>query len=447
MEKEKRSFRINLNELIQFITKDLWRVPKHEVKGLRSIFLNIIRTLILAFRGFVSDRLTTRASALTYSSLLAVVPVFAIILGIAKGFGFQEVIQDELSKLLPNQTEVLTLLFGFVKSFLEVTTNGFVLGFGILFLIASIWTILESVEIAINDIFQIRKTRRLTRQITDYMAAMIIIPILLILSSGISIFMKTALPQSYIINLLSPIVHILVVFIPYVINWLGFTLLYIIIPNTKVKFTNALFAGFVAGFGFQAFQYLYISGQLWVTRYNAIYGSFAAIPLFLLWLQLSWTIVLIGAEIAYAAQNVRNFYFEKESINISLRYRYFISILFMNILCKRFENGEEPMTMNELSSKYEIPARLTSSTINNLLDLKLITETNNVASKKERTAYQPAIDINKITVGMLYERMFTHGEEDFGIDVKEQFHSQWNALTAIEANIHIKGQQVLIKDL
>lgn len=446
MKKAKRSLGGKINDFFKFVSNDIWRVPKHEVKGFRNKLLNIFRTLILAVRGFISDRLVTRASALTYSSLLAVVPVFAITIGIARGFGFQKLIEEELTKLLPGQTDLLPLLFGFVQSFLEVTTSGVVLGFGIVFLVASIWTILQSVEIAVNDIFQVRKIRSVARQISDYFAAMLLIPLLLVISSGISIFLKTTVVDSYIMSFISPLLHVIMVLVPYIISWLGFTLLYIIIPNTKVKFTNALFAGFVAGFGYQAFQYMYISGQLWVTRYNAIYGSFAAIPLFLIWLQLSWTIVLIGAEIAYAAQNVRNFYFEKETKNVSHRYRYFISILFMNVLCKRFANEEGPMTMSELSNQYQIPARLTSWTLNRLLEMKLISEVGN-RNEKELTAYQPAVDINQLTVGMLYERMFVHGIEDFAIDVDELYHSHWHALKEVECCMRKKGDEILIKDL
>ncbi|MCX6308511.1 MAG: YihY/virulence factor BrkB family protein, partial [Bacteroidia bacterium] len=215
---------------------------------------------------------------------------------------------------------------------------------------------------------------------------------------------------------------------------------------TKVKPRNAILAGFIAGFGFQAFQYLYISGQLWVTHYNAIYGSFAAIPLFLLWLQLSWTIVLIGAEVAYAAQNVQNYYFEKETKNVSHRYQFFVSILIMSILSKRFEKEEGPMTMNQISSEYQIPARLTSWSINRLLEMHLITETQ-YPSVKDLAAYQPAVDINKLTVGYIFKRMFEYGAEDFVIDVDQMYHSPWSALINLEDCLTKNGSNKLVKDL
>lgn len=444
MAKSGTSFGRQMGDFWRFLKNDLWRVPVHEVKGLRNKMLNVIRTLVLAFRGFVADRLSARASALTYSTLLAVVPVFSIIIGIARGFGFQELIEKQLTKLFEGQHQLLSMLMGFVQKFLEVTTSGIVVGIGIVFLIISVWSILHSIELAINDIFQIRKVRSFSRQLSDYLATMLLLPILLILSSGISVFLKTAVAQTLLFPLISPFLHMLMTLIPYALSWLGFTLLYMIIPNTKVKFSNAVLAGFIAGAAFQAFQFLYISGQIWVNRYNAIYGSFAAIPLFLLWLQLSWTIVLIGAEIAYAAQNVQNYYFEKESKNVSHRYRYFIAILIMNVLTKRFANEEGPLTMNELSRNYQIPARLTSWTLNKLLEMNIISETHSPLDRNA-TAYQPAIDINKLTVGYLYKRMFEHGTEDFVINEEELYPAQWKALINLEACMG--DDQVLVKDL
>jgi len=446
MAKSELTFSKKFGNFLKYMSYDLWRVPKHEVKGWRNIFLNISRTLILAFRGFVSDKLSTRASALTYSTMLAVVPIFSIIIGIARGFGFQALIEAELTKIFPGQHQLLTLLFGFVQSFLEVTTSSVIVGVGIVFLIISVWSIMQSIELAVNDIFQIHKTRSISRQLSDYLATMLILPVLLILSSGFSVFLKTALAQSIFLPLLSPFLNFLMNLIPYFLCWLGFTLLYIIIPNTKVKPRNAILAGFIAGFGFQAFQYLYISGQLWVTHYNAIYGSFAAIPLFLLWLQLSWTIVLIGAEVAYAAQNVQNYYFEKESKNVSHRYQFFVSILIMSILSKRFEKEEGPMTMNQISSEYQIPARLTSWTINRLLEMHLISETQ-YPSVKDLPAYQPAVDINKLTVGYIFKRMFEYGAEDFVIDVDQLYHSPWSALIDLEDCLTKNGSNKLVKDL
>jgi membrane protein len=433
-------------DLWNFVSKDIWRVPQHQVKGIRNRLLNLFRTLILAIRGYINDKLSVRASALTYTTLLAVVPMVAIIIAIARGFGFQKLIQEELTKIFPGQDELLKMLFGFVESYLKVATSGIIIGLGIVFLITSIWSILQSIETAVNDIFQIKKGRSIARMFSDYLATMLLIPVLLILSSGFSVFIHTTIAKNELFVLLSPFLNVVMTCIPYVLSWLCFSLLYLLIPNTKVRIENAVIAGFFAGFAFQAFQYLYISGQIWVNNYSAIYGSFAAIPLFLLWLQLSWTIVLFGAEICYASQNVQNFYFEKESKNVSHRYRYFISILIMNILCKHFEKGEGPMSSSEISTQYEIPSRLTNHTLGLMLDMHLISETPSL-HEKDAIAYQPAVDINKLTLGYFFERIFDYGSEDFQIDIEGQYKTQWESLVNIEKAVADKGGDILIKDL
>jgi len=240
-----------------FVSKDIWRVSQHQVKGAKNRLLNLFRTLILAVRGFINDKLSSRASALTYTTLLAVVPMVTIIIAIARGFGFQQMIQDQLTKIFPGQDEVLKMMFGFVESYLKVATSGIIVGLGIVFLIASIWSILQSTETAVNDIFQIKKGRSITRMISDYLATMLLIPVLLILSSGFSVFIHTTIAKNELFVLLSPFLNVVMTCIPYVLSWLCFSLLYLLIPNTKVRIENAAIAGFFSGFAFSGFFNIY----------------------------------------------------------------------------------------------------------------------------------------------------------------------------------------------
>lgn len=225
-----------------------------------------------------------------------------------------------------------------------------------------------------------------------------------------------------------------------------FTGLYVFMPNTKVKLKHALISGILAGTAHQAFQFLYISSQLWVSRYNAIYGSFAALPMFLLWMQISWTICLFGAELTYAGQNIRNFSFDKDTRNISRRYRDFISVLIMSLIAKRFEKDEPPYTAEEISEACQIPIRLTNQTLYELQEIKLIHEVV-TDEKSEDIAYQPSMDINKLNVALLIDRLDTHGSEDFKIDIDKEFHGQWNSLMKAREEYYRSARQVLLKDL
>ncbi|MCK9300008.1 MAG: YihY/virulence factor BrkB family protein [Bacteroidales bacterium] len=446
MKASPNNIRKQIRTFLSFISRDIWRISEHEVGGLRHRIYNIIRTIILASKGFSNNELVTKASSLTFFSLFALVPLLGLILGIAKGFGFQQLIETQLIRSMPGHTEVLDFLFSFVESILEVAGSGVIVGVGILFIIFSVWAILNNIEISFNKIWQIPKSRGFLRKITDYMALLLIIPILLIISSGASIFLNTMMEKSSILAAVSPLVNFLMKLSPFFISWLLFTLLYILAPNTKVRFKNAAISGLIVGTAFQIFQSLYIGGQLWVNRYNAIYGSFAAFPLLLLWLQLAWIMVLYGAEITFASQNIRNFFFEKEIKNISDRYSYFSTLMITGIICKRFENREAPLTAVEISSLYHIPSRLTQRILNLLIEMKIINQTISDEDKRVIT-YQPAMDINQITVGMILKSMFDFGTEDFKMDIQGRFRRHWNVMLDIEKELEQKGDKVLVKDL
>jgi membrane protein len=224
-----------------------------------------------------------------------------------------------------------------------------------------------------------------------------------------------------------------------------FTALYIFMPNTKVKFKYAILPGILAGSAFQAFQYLYIGSQIWVSRYNAIYGSFAAIPMFLLWTQISWSICLFGTQLCYVAQNLRNFSFSKETENISRRYHDFLCILIMSLICKRFQTDEPPYTAESLSDEHKIPIRLTTTILYELQDLHLIYETP-MENEDEEMGYLPAVDINRLNVGMLLNRLDEAGSEAFKID-RNRYYASWDTLKKARIEYYDSTSKILLKDL
>jgi membrane protein len=245
---------------------------------------------------------------------------------------------------------------------------------------------------------------------------------------------------------LTPVADGLLSFVPYVITIMFFTTLYILLPNTKVRFLNAFSAGLIVGTVFQFFQMVYISGQIWVSKYSAIYAGFAALPLLLLWLQMSWLLCLFGAEIAYASQNVKKFSFERDSKNISRRYRDFLLLLIISLIVKRFEKGEKPYTADELSDANRIPIRLTTDILYLLMELGLIDEVR--IDKDERVIhYQPAFDIHKMSVGYVLRKLDEYGSENFKIDTANQFKSEWEAMIKTREDMYIPNEKMLLKDL
>jgi membrane protein len=282
--------------------------------------------------------------------------------------------------------------------------------------------------------------------ITDYSALVLLMPIFFVLVNALNIISYPQNDTMKILYILYPFIPRLLNIIPLVVIILILTALYKFLPNTKVKFMNALIAGTIAGIAFQFFQMLYLGGQLWITRYNAIYGTFAAIPLMLLWIQMSWFIVLIGAEISYAAQNVRKFSFEKETRNISRRYKDFFTLMIASNIVQRFADEKPPLTADQLSVRCKVPSRLTNDILDELLDLKMISLTPSPHDERVM-AYQPAVDINLITINGLMSKLDKHGSEDFMIDMEGDFSEHWAALVNSRMSMYESGGDLLVKDL
>ncbi len=446
MSEQQHTFRAKVMGLLRFLTADIWRVNTSDEKGLRKFINNICRILILAARGFNNNKLVMVASGLTYFTLLSAVPLLCLLLAVAKGFSLQDMLTEELFNLFPSHSGILTTAFEIVEQVLQAATKGVVIGVGVFFIIWAIFSIINNIERAFNIIWNVPKSRAIYRKITDFFAAMLILPLMLIISNGISIYLKTNFANNEAWAALSPIINLAIKLAPYLLTCLLFSILYYIMPNTKVRIKNALVAGILTGTIFHIFQYMYISGQIWVNKYSAIYGSFAALPLLLLWIQATWMIVLLGGEITYASQNLHNFFFEKETQNVSFRYRSYFTIVLLRDICQAFEQGRSPYSAAELSNQHHIPLRLVQEQLAQLCDLHILSELNG-PDKNCDLVYQPAIDIQQLNVAMVFEKLYTSGTEDFKLDPSEQTPAVWAEMKEIEKSLQQSEGHKLIKDL
>lgn len=432
-----------INSWLQFLTDGIWRVTEDEVTPLQQRLYACIKVVSLSIKQFDVDRITERASALTYSTLLSIIPILAILFAIARGFGFDSLVESQFrSGVASQQAE---LIISWINSYLEHAQSGIFIGVGLVVLLWTVLILTDTIERSFNAIWQVKRPRSVMRKITDYFSMILLLPILIVVSSGLGIFMSTYIKDMENYVVLAPIVKFLVRLIPYVLTWSMFTALFIFIPNTKVKFSHAWLPGIIAGSAFQAFQYFYINSQIWVSSYNAIYGSFAAIPMFLLWTQISWTICLLGAEMCYISQNLSSFNFGKETANISRRYHDFFCTIILSSICKRFAVGASAYTAEELSKEHKIPIRLTKKLLYELQDMKLILETSH-DDKSDEIGYTPAIDINVLTVGMLLSRLDSIGSEAFKID-RKHYSSSWDALIKAREEYLYRNNKILLKDL
>ena len=237
---------------------------------------------------------------------------------------------------------------------------------------------------------------------------------------------------------------ILIKLSPYALSGLLFTALYMYMPNTDIRFRNAILPGFIAGTAFQFLQYFYIHSQIWVSSYNAIYGSFAALPMFMLWVNFSWIICLFGAQLSYANQNLRSYYYIKDIHKISRSYHDVLLILIMSKVCKRFEKGMEGYTVKGLSVETNLPSgvvgRLTHEL--NRMHLLVFDRTNEDAAVR----FDPAEDINHLTVNLLLERIDNYGDK-FTPAAIHRNNTEWETIRELRARYINKEKPILLKDI
>ncbi|MDD5474928.1 MAG: YhjD/YihY/BrkB family envelope integrity protein [Syntrophales bacterium] len=398
---------------MNFIKHDIWRVRIKDLPRKQSIFLRELRIFILSVRGFDEDKCLLRASALTFYSLISIVPVVAMLFGIAKGFGFEKHLQVQLMEQFQGHEEVISQVIAFAESLLANTRGGLIAGVGIIILFYAVIKVLSHIEASFNDIWGIQEPRTLGRKFSDYLSVMLLCPILIILSSSVTVFISTQvtliMEKIALLGMFSSAISSLLTLLPYCIVWVLFSFLYVFMPNTKVNISSGLLAGIIAGTMYQLVQFGYISFQVGAAKYNAIYGSFAALPLFLIWLQLSWLIVLFGAEYSFARQNVDTYEFEPDFLKISTSFKKLLTLQTAHLLVSNFAEGNKPLTATEISHRLEIPIRLVHHILSDLTAAGIITSTE--AEKYRDYGYQPARDINTITVQFVIDALEKSGTE------------------------------------
>jgi membrane protein len=438
-----------LSRIINFIKTDIWRIRLKDHSRKKRVFIKQLRVVLLAFRGFYEDKCSLRASALTFYSLLSIVPVVALAFGIAKGFGADKSLEKQLLEKFPGQEEVLIQVTGFARSLLEETKGGMIAGIGVAVLFWIVIKLLSNIEHSFNDIWGIKEPRSTARKISDYISIMLICPILIIMASGITVFIVTQITliteQFALLGFFSPIIFFSLKLIPYCILCGVFTFIYIFMPNTKVSLKSGLIAGVIAGTAYQAVQWGYIHFQIGVAHYNAIYGSFAALPLFLIWLQISWLIVLFGAEISFAIQNIDTYEFEPDCSRVSSSFKKLLSLQTAHLLIKNFSNGHKPLTATQISYTLEVPIRLVHQILYELVECGVAAETRTKEYKE--FAYQPARTINVLTIKYVIDALEQRGADNIPVAQTKELRTLSETLQTFNDVIEKSSANKLLKDL
>lgn len=372
--------------------------------------VKVVKVINLSFRSFMDRDLQTKSMSLTYSTVLAIVPAFAMIFAIGRGFGFQNLLEDQLLMNFPAQKSFISFALKFVDSYLNQASQGVFVGVGLIFLLYTMVSLLSDIETNFNQIWDIKKDRSLMQKISDYIAICLLVPIMMICSSGVSIFMSSTLQSDERFSFLTPIVNVALEASPFILAFLAFSISFCLIPNTKVKFKYAATAGAICAVIFQILQMLFLSGQLYVSKYNAIYGSFSFLPLLLIWLQLSWLILLFGCVLTYSLQNIFAFNFLDNSTPPSRSLETKVMLIIMAIIAQRFHAEEAPLSPQEISVKYNLPIRMVNRLCDKLKKAGLI---NLVVKDDDSMGVTPAVDTDELTVGNIFKKIENEGNSNY----------------------------------
>ena len=428
----------------EFIQYDLWRQSHMNIHTPRKrLWYRILQTIILVARGFKDQVLVVRANSLSFALLFAFIPMMALIYAIARGFGFEEVLQEILSGSFLAEANIAPVLIEWIERYLETAQGGFFLGMGLIVLVWAVYAFFNMLENSFNSIWNVKQSRSLGRRLTNYIMTLLLVPILVVVTSGISIFLNSAEILSSVLEAIEPVRKFMLHFIPFVATTAVFTWIFVAIPNTKVKFSSAFIPGIIMGLLYQVVQSLSMYLVVLFTRMSLVYGAFSIIPLILIWLNITCWLLLIGAELAFAIQNNDLFAYENDLKKMSRRYKDYVMLYILAMIIRRFEAGEAPQTAQEIATVNQLPIRLVQQLLSRMEETNIIRRV--YIEQEEDQAFVPALDTKTITVEMVIGRISAQGSEEFLQHTPAEMQAFWQRYQQmIEAN---HSDDILVSEL
>lgn len=399
---------MKIKEILTYFTDTIFRRDASEWRS------PVVRWLVQQYklffytaRGLLEHGTIVRSAALTFYTVMSLVPILAVVFAVVKGFGLADGLVQSLYGLFPQSPEMIDYIVAFAEKALARTQGGVVALVALVMLFWAVIRVFGSIENAFNNIWEVKAERSIARQWSDYIAIVMIVPILWVIAGALGGYARELLGfgEGWVYAVLSRLVSVAVI-------WTMFTFFYLVIPNARVRFPSALMAGIIAGTAFALFQWGYLYVQRWMTSYNAIYGSFAALPLFLIWMQTSWEILLFGGELSFAYQNIARFGEERESLRISYdqRRKLLLSVMLTVVGHLRDHGGAIPAEM--IRQRLDLPTRIVNDILYQLVQAGQLLAVPTADNDREM-AYIPACDIATLTVYGVLEAVERSGQGHF----------------------------------
>ena len=378
--------KVDINRIKYLLTVGLFLKREHNSKR-KDIAIRELKKFYLAVKFFFERNHAASATELSFSTIMAIVPIASMIFAIANGFGFGQFLEKQFREMLSAQPEAATWLLKLTQSYLIHAKTGIFIGIGLVIMLYSVFSLIRTVEGAFDSVWQVKGSRPLSRVIIDYTAMMFLVPISIIILSGLSIYFYSFVENLNHLRFLGTIASFS---LRYLVPW-------------KVKITKTIGPAMMASLAMLCLQAVYIHGQIFLTSYNAIYGSFAALPLFMLWILVSWYICLFCAELSYINQNLEYYECQIDTEDICHNDFMMMCATVLSHICQRFAKGEKPHTALQIKDATDIPVRITVEILYKLMQVDLVSE--NVSPTSDEVTYTPTYDTTNITVGEMIARL------------------------------------------
>lgn len=430
-------------KIINFFKDNIWTEPERDLPALKAAGVKSLKIVLLAYQGFTRDLCPLRASALTLYTLLAVVPLIAMLLGIVKGFGLEEMLEQQLLEQIPHQDTAVLKLIGFARNLLEHAKGGVVAGIGVVMLLWSVISMIGNIEDSFNYIWKISKARSLSRKLSNYLSFMLLAPVLLTLSGSITVFLKTKLislitlpefGEDLLISALS--------YSPLLLMVSLFSITFIFMPNHKISYTAGIIAGVVTGLLYHFIQWLYLSLQIGASSYDAIYGSFAALPLFVIWVQTGWMIVLFGCETAFYIQNYQSYRCNYKFSEPSFALKKIIALRITRLIVNNFVKSGSPLTAEQIASELQVPNAIVQQLSDLLVASRILI---GLKTEEDDDVYLPAVDTNILTIAFVVNALEQCGQNN--LPAVRQDQSFVNTFNNSGKWLETSEQNRLLKDI
>ena len=433
---------MKLRKLFTYFTDTIFREDINEWRNpVVRWLVQQYRLLFYTARGLVEHGTLVRSAALTFYTLMSLVPILAVVFAVVKGFGLTDGLVENLYELFPQHPETVDYIVGFAENALARTQGGVVAAVGLVMLFWAVIRVFGSIENAFNNIWEVKVERSIARQWTDYIAVVMIVPVLWILANAVGNYIEQVLGlyDKWYFTTLSRLASMVVI-------WTMFTLLYLIIPNARVRFQSALMAGIVAGTIFLLFQWGYVYVQRWMTSYNAIYGSFAALPLFLIWMQTSWEILLFGGELSFAYQNISRFAEERESLRISYDQRRKVLLAVMILVARNFRDHGGTLSTDTIRERLGLPTRIVNDVLFQLVQAGQLIAVRSGDGERD-VAFTPAHDLASTTVYGILEAVERTGQATLDLGQTPELARMNQEVESLKEEVRHSSNNARLSDL